>query len=142
HFMDNVDPASFQALFAAVDFKRTGIIVISKSGGTAETLMQFLTCLEPLVLAVGEDSVATHVTAITEKTENPLRRLAQRYGIPIIDHDPKVGGRYAVLSCVGMLPARIAGLDVRALRQGAQSVLDTALKAKDPMDCPPAVGAA
>ncbi|WP_086466325.1 glucose-6-phosphate isomerase [Oceanibaculum nanhaiense] len=142
HFMDNVDPASFQALFAAVDFKRTGIIVISKSGGTSETLMQFLTCLEPLVLAVGEDGVAAHVTAITEKTENPLRKLAQRYGIPTIDHDPKVGGRYAVLSCVGMLPALIAGLDVRALRQGAQSVLDTAFAAKDPMDCPPAVGAA
>lgn len=142
HFMDNVDPVTFQALFAAVDFKRTGIIVISKSGGTSETLMQFLTCLEPLVLAVGEDGVAAHVTAITEKTENPLRKLAKRYGIPIIDHDPKVGGRYAVLSCVGMLPALIAGLDVRALRQGAQSVLDTTLKAKDPMDCPPAVGAA
>jgi glucose-6-phosphate isomerase len=108
--------------------------------------MQFLTCLEPLILAVGEDGVAAHVTAITEKTDNPLRRLVQRYGIPAIDHDPKVGGRYAVLSCVGMLPALIAGLNVRALRLGAQSVLDTAFAAADtmgdPMDCPPALGAA
>ncbi|EKE70203.1 hypothetical protein [Oceanibaculum indicum] len=142
HFMDNVDPATFQALFAAVDFKRAGIIVISKSGGTAETLMQFLTCLEPLVLAVGEENVAAHVTAITEQTDNPLRKLAKRYGIPTVTHDPKVGGRYSVLSCVGALPALIAGLDVRALRRGAQSVLDTAFAAKDPMDCPPAVGAA
>lgn len=142
HFMDNVDPASFQALFTAVDFKRTGIVVISKSGGTAETLMQFLICLEPLVLAVGEENVAAHVTAITEQTDNPLRKLARRYGIPTIEHDPKVGGRFSVLSCVGMLPALIAGLDVRALRRGAQSVLDTALAAKSPMDCPPAVGAA
>lgn len=142
HFMDNVDPATFQALFAAVDFKRAGIIVISKSGGTAETLMQFLTCLEPLVLAVGEENVSAHVTAITEQTDNPLRKLAKRYGIPTVTHDPKVGGRYSVLSCVGALPALIAGLDVRALRRGAQSVLDTAFAAKDPMDSPPAVGAA
>jgi len=146
HFMDNVDPASFQALFAAVDFRRTGIIVISKSGGTAETLMQFLACLEPLVLAVGEEEVSAHVTAITEQTDNPLRQLARRYGIPTVTHDPKVGGRYSVLSCVGALPALIAGLDVRALRRGAQSVLDTAFAAAtpkgNPMDCPPAVGAA
>ncbi|KZD11938.1 glucose-6-phosphate isomerase [Oceanibaculum pacificum] len=141
HFLDNVDPATFEALFQAVDFKRAGIIVISKSGGTAETLMQFLICLEPLTLAVGETHIREHVTAITEKTVSPLRKLATRYDIPIVEHDPKVGGRYSVLSCVGVLPALIAGIDVRALRQGAKSVLETAL-AGDPAGCAPAVGAA
>ena len=145
HFLDNVDPVTFQALFQAIDFKRTGIIVISKSGGTSETLMQFLICLEPLTLAVGEENIHAHVTAISEKTANPLRKLAAKYNIPTVEHDPKVGGRYAVLSCVGVLPSLIAGIDVRALRQGAKSVMDTALAGAaggDPADCPPAVGAA
>ena len=80
--------------------------------------------------------------AITEATDNPLRRLATQLGCPILDHDPKVGGRFSALSLVGMLPAMIAGLDGAAVREGAASVLDPVLAANDAERLAPAIGAA
>ena len=85
--------------------------MISKSGTTAETLTQFLTLLPEFEASVGKARLAEHVIAITEPSDNALGRLAGRIGCPILDHDPKVGGRFSVLSLVGLLPAMIAGLD-------------------------------
>ena len=141
-FMDNVDPATFSELAARLPLARTGLIVISKSGTTAETLTQFLTLLPEFEAKVGKDRLAEHVIAITEPSDNALSRLAGRIGCPILDHDPRVGGRFSVLSLVGLLPAMIAGLDVGAVREGAASVLDPVLEASDAGDLPPAVGAA
>jgi glucose-6-phosphate isomerase len=141
-FMDNVDPATFTELAARLPLARTGLIVISKSGTTAETLTQFLTLLPEFEAKVGKDRLAEHVIAITEPSDNALSRLAGRIGCPILDHDPKVGGRFSVLSLVGLLPAMIAGLDVGAVREGAASVLDPVLEASDAGDLAPAVGAA
>jgi glucose-6-phosphate isomerase len=147
HFMDNVDPHSFTALFAAVDWTRTGLLTISKSGGTAETMTQTTICLAQMSQAVGVGALRNHVVAITEAStarsgENPLRALAQRRDIPVLDHDPQLGGRYAALSIVGILPSMIAGLDPVALRAGAAAVLDETLRADDPADSAPAIGAA
>jgi glucose-6-phosphate isomerase len=141
-FMDNVDPSTFTELAARLPLARTGLIVISKSGTTAETLTQFLTLLPEFEARVGKDRLAEHVIAITEPSDNALGRLAARIGCPILDHDPKVGGRFSVLSLVGLLPAMIAGLDVGAVREGAASVLDPVLQASDAGALPPAVGAA
>ena len=142
HFMDNIDPDTFENLFAAVDLARTGFIVISKSGGTAETLSQFMVCLDALSAAVGKEAICHHVIIITEPGNNSLRRLGEEWGLTALDHDPGIGGRFSVLSVVGMLPTMIAGLDAYAIRAGAAAVLDTVLKKTDPGDCPPAVGAA
>jgi glucose-6-phosphate isomerase len=141
-FMDNVDPSTFTELAARLPLARTGLIVISKSGTTAETLTQFLTLLPEFEAKVGRDKLAEHIIAITEPSDNALGRLAARIGCPILDHDPRVGGRFSVLSLVGLLPAMIAGLDVGAVREGAASVLDPVLEASDASDLPPAVGAA
>jgi glucose-6-phosphate isomerase len=142
HFMDNVDPASFDALFASVDLSRTGLLTISKSGGTAETLTQTALFLTRFVNALGDDAPAKHIVAITEAAENPLRALSARHDIPTLEHDPLVSGRYAVFSIVGLLPSMIAGLDGRAVRDGAAAVLNATLAAQDPADSAPAVGAA
>ena len=141
HFMDNIDPASFEPLFAALDPTRTGIVAISKSGGTAETLTQFVICLDWLRRVVPEASLAKHAIAITEPRDNVLRRLATRLGMAILDHDPGIGGRYSVLSNVGLLPAMLAGIDVAALRQGAGAVLEATLAAAAPRDSAPVLGA-
>ena len=141
HFMDNIDPASFDALFAALDPARTGIAAISKSGGTAETLTQFIICLDWLRRSVPADALSKHAIAITEPRDNVLRRLATRLGMTILDHDPGIGGRYSVLSNVGLLPALLAGIDVAALRQGAGGVLDASLGAASAQDSAPALGA-
>src|SRR3546814_13429122 len=86
HFMDNVDPASFDALFHAINLRQTGFLVISNSGGTAETMMQFLVCLEALLKAVGPERAGVKMTALAKPAANPLRRIAARHGIPVPAH--------------------------------------------------------
>lgn len=141
-FMDNVDPATFAALIERLPLDRTGFIPISKSGGTPETIAAFLTLTAALEAKAGKASLASNVLAITEATDNPLRRLATQMGCTILEHDPKVGGRFSALSLVGMLPAMIAGLDCAAVREGAASVLDPVLVANDVTGMAPAIGAA
>ena len=142
HFAENVDPDSFEALLGALDLARTGVVVISKSGGTSETVMQLLALLPHLLATLGPATLAERVVAITEPVDNPLRALAQSQGFAIIDHDPGVGGRFSALSVTGVLPAIMAGLDAAALRRGAAAVLDHCLAAEDPAGAPPALGAA
>jgi len=141
-FMDRVDPESFTALMEMLDLGKTGFLVVSKSGATAETIFQFLTVIGITRAALGERNYVRHFTIVTEPGPNPLRDLATEYGMPVLDHDPKLGGRYSVLSLTGMLPAMIAGLDATALREGAQSVVDSLLRAPEAGDFAPAVGAA
>lgn len=141
-FMDNVDPATFAELLTRLDLSRTIFVAISKSGGTAETLTQLFVVLDALEKKVGKAKIADHLIAITEAADNALRRIATRVGCEILEHDPLVGGRYSVLSLVGMLPAMAAGLDVVKIREGAASVLDQALKANAPGDSAAAAGAA
>jgi glucose-6-phosphate isomerase len=142
HFMENIDPASFAALFAAIDPARTGIIVISKSGGTAEPLAQLLVSLDWLRQSLGTAALGDRLVAITEPRDNVLRRFATAQRMRLLDHDPGIGGRFTVLSNVGLLPALVAGLDAVALREGAASVLDQTLGAAKPRDAEPALGAA
>jgi glucose-6-phosphate isomerase len=141
HFMENIDPATFTALFAALDPERTGVIAISKSGSTAETLTQLVIVIDWLRQALGKADIGDRLVALTEPRDSPLRRLATRRKLRLLDHDPGIGGRYTVLSNVGLLPAMIAGLDAAALRQGAASVLDATLGATSPREAPPALGA-
>jgi glucose-6-phosphate isomerase len=136
-FPDNIDPDTFAAMFDSLDPATTGVLMISKSGGTAETLMQSFACLERW----GGGSPANFL-AIAEPGDNPLRRLAERHGIPVLDHDPLIGGRYSVLSLVGLLPAAIAGLDIATIRAGAAGVLDATLDDAGSGDAAPAIGAA
>lgn len=142
HFMDNVDPARFAALTRQLPLDRTGFIPISKSGGTPETLMATFTAIAAIEAKHGKQTVASNMIAITEPTDNSLRKLMTRYGATILDHDPKIGGRYTIFSLVGALPGLIAGVDCAALREGAASVLDPVLAAKDTKDLAPAIGAA
>ncbi len=141
HFLDNVDPDTFAALFAALDPARTGIFAISKSGGTAETLCQLAVALDWLRAANGEAALPEHAAAMTEAKDSPLARIAERFGLTRIDHDPDLGGRFSVLA-TGALPALLLGLDIAALRAGAATVTEQALAAESPADAAPAVGAA
>ncbi len=124
--VENIDPHTLSAVTAAAVGKRVGVLAVSKSGSTAETLSTLLSLL-PALPALGD-----RLVAITEPTDNPLRRLVTAAGGVVLDHDPKVGGRYAVLSIVGLLPALLAGLDADAVRAGAAAVLDATLKGEGP----------
>ena len=141
HFFDNVDPHTITAMLDSLALNRTGFLVVSKSGSTAETLTQFLICLDAVQKKMG-DEAGSYFTAITEPGDNVLRRLATRLGMTILDHDPRVGGRYSALSLVGLLPAMIAGLDPVAVREGASAVLAPVLAGASPDSVEPAIGAA
>ena len=141
-FLDTVDPHEVEAVLAALEPAETGLLAISKSGGTAETLAQLMVILPRFAAALGEAALARHVTVISEAADNPLRRLAARYGLTCLDHEPGVGGRYSVLTNVGLLPALLAGLDAAALRRGAAGVLRETLEAAAPGAAAPALGAA
>jgi len=142
HFMDNVDPHTFDGLIAGLNWSRTGTIAISKSGSTAETLFQFGVLLQALESQVPADKVSEHVVAITEAVENPVTVIARNIGCTTLEHHPGIGGRYSVLSVTGMLPAAIAGLDIDRLRAGAATISEPLLAGVSAADLPPAVGAA
>jgi glucose-6-phosphate isomerase len=140
-FHDNPDPQSWQHAMSGFDLKTTRFIVISKSGGTAETLMQALTAADAIENAGGGKYLKYHFAIVTEPKKSPLRDFAQAIGAPVLDHPTGVGGRYSVLTIVGALPALLMGLDVVALREGAQGVLDQALSGSA-SNVPAAQGAA
>lgn len=118
HFFDNIDPHTFAELFKRFGLKKTGILVVSKSGSTVETLMQMMTLLQY------EGSLnPQQVMVITEPTPNPLRKLADHYGWFCLDHPPTVGGRFSCFSVVGVLPALLRGLEGEAFRKGGEEVL-------------------
>lgn len=140
--LDNPDPESLARFIATVDLTRAGAVIVSKSGGTAETLAMAMTVIPAIAKARGSDTVADYVVAIAEPGDNPLRRLADHWDISVIDHDPEIGGRYSVFSAVGLLPAALVGLDVEAVRSGAAEALDINMRSEDGRDAPAVIGAA
>lgn len=142
HFIDNIDPETFRALLESINPLRTGFVAISKSGATAETLTQLLIALECVRAARGEEALRTQFLFITEQKDSVLTRLAQRFSIDCLPHDPNIGGRFSVLSLVGLLPAMIAGVDTELVRVGAADVLQPVLDKAAPADVAPAAGAA
>ena len=140
HIITNIDPYTYLARFKKMDLTKTGFIVISKSGGTVETIMQFLTVLPLLEQKIDPATFKDFITLIAEPGDNPLRRLGKKYNLPILEHDPKLGGRYSVFSVVGVLPALIVGLSGAEFRQGANEVLEQALHS-DLSQVPSAIGA-
>jgi glucose-6-phosphate isomerase len=130
HFFDNLDGHTLQRVLRTLDLKTTRFLAVSKSGGTPETVLQMVVTLDALTAAGLDWNAAGHMVALSEPgspDKNTVRRLAERYGLTSLDHDPGVGGRYSVLSNVGVLPGLLMGLDVVALRQGAGEVLDALL---------------
>jgi glucose-6-phosphate isomerase len=146
HFIDNLDPDSFGILLARLPHATTRFIAISKSGGTAETLMQTIAALSAIQSQGLQTRIPDIFLGITEPAKsgkaNGLRDLLGKYRVPMLDHDTGVGGRYSALTNVGLLPAAILGLDVAAMREGAGLALAPVLAKKPAAQVPAAVGAA
>ncbi len=142
HFLDNVDPDTMASLLGALDLTRCGLVMISKSGGTAETLAQIAVLLPAFEAALGAAALRDHVVAVSEPNDGPLSQIARRAGLTCFDHDPRIGGRFSVFSVVGALPALLAGLDFAALRRGGEKVLGATLTATKVEAVQPAIGAA
>jgi len=117
-FLDNIDPDTTSALLEVVDVERTLFAVVTKSGGTAETIASFLVFLEQLKRRV-KDRYRDHLVFITDPIRGFLRRLANEEKITSLAIDPAVGGRFSVFTPVGLFPAALAGIDVNELLDGA-----------------------
>jgi glucose-6-phosphate isomerase len=123
HVMDNVDPVTMGALFDRVDLTRTRVLVISKSGGTAETMSQYLVVREKLE-TLGAGWPKRVLRFITDPEKGVLRAIAKTDGIVTYDIPPSVGGRFSVLTAVGLAPAAFIGIDIEALCAGAAAMRD------------------
>jgi glucose-6-phosphate isomerase len=145
-FYDNLDARTLELSLAGLDLKTARFIVISKSGSTPETLVQIIAAIDAVREAGLEAQIPDLFLAVTEPAQpgktNGLRALCENFSIPMLDHDPNIGGRFSALTNVGLLPALARGLDVEALRKGAGTVVDVLLNAESVLDCDPAVGAA
>ena len=145
-FYDNLDARTLEAALSGLDFDGTRFVVISKSGGTPETLVQAIAAIDAVRKAGLAKRIPELFLAVTEPkakgAHNGLRALCENLGIPTLDHDPNIGGRFSGLTNVGLLPALARGLDVEALRAGARTVVKSMLEAKRAGDFDAAIGAA
>jgi len=117
--LDNVDPALVGAWIEAFDPRQTLFNVISKSGGTAETMSQFLVFRDLLVRALGARGHREHLVVTTDEEKGVLREIVRREGYAAFVVPDGVGGRFSVLSPVGLLSSALVGIDVEALLAGA-----------------------
>ncbi|HTS89206.1 MAG TPA: glucose-6-phosphate isomerase [Gemmatimonadales bacterium] len=123
--LDNVDPTSVAEALRRIDPRRALVNVISKSGGTAETMAQYLVVRNWLEEALGPAG-HHHLVFTTDPVRGPLREIAVRDSIPALEVPPDVGGRFSVLSPVGLLPAALVGIDIEALLSGARRAISRA----------------
>lgn len=124
HFAENTDPATLSAILDVADLRSTWLNVVTKSGSTAETMANFLVLRGALVEALGEDGYGEHVVFTTDPEEGYLNQIAAREGTKTLPIPPDVGGRFSVLTPVGLLPAAVTGLDIDALLRGAARCTD------------------
>jgi glucose-6-phosphate isomerase len=146
HFLDNLDPITFEHVLHRLPLSTTKFVAISKSGGTGETLMQTIAVLSSLEKAGLRARPAEMILGLSEPRrnggKNGLRDLLEPEGVQFLEHHTGVGGRYSVLTNVGLLPAAVLGLDIAAVRQGAADAYEPLRSGKPVAEAPAAVGAA
>src|SRR5262245_30805770 len=116
---DSIDPESFGALLGRLDLGRTLFDVVSKSGETAETMAQFLIVRDRLLRELGAVDYKGHLIVTTDAREGALRQIVNDEGFRALPIPAGVGGRFSVLTPVGLFPAAAAGIDIEELLAGA-----------------------
>lgn len=119
---DNVDPERMAALLDVIDIKTTYFNVITKSGETSETLAQFVTLYDLLKKALGNEKAKEHIFVTTTLGKGALYNAAQKEGFKIFGIPSGVGGRFSVLSNVGLVPFAVMGIDIKSMLAGAREM--------------------
>lgn len=124
YFMDNVDSYEFSKIWNNISqhINSTAFIVISKSGSTIEILWNY-SLLEDLTQDHFKKSLIQQSFFISEIQSNPLSDFARKHRRPLLEIPIKVGGRFSVLTAVGLVIAGLCGVDLSHLRKGAQQAL-------------------
>lgn len=131
---DNIDPERMPALLDIIDVKETCFCVITKSGATAETMSQYLIISDLLKKVVGA-GWQKHIIAVTDAAKGNLRPIAEAEGFEAFIIPDGVGGRFSELCPVGLLPAAVCGIDIRAMVAGA-AAMDAACKSDNVWENP------
>ncbi len=131
---DNIDPERMAALLDVIDVKTTCFNIITKSGATAETMSQYLIISELLKKEVGA-GWEKHIIATTDPEKGNLIKMAKENSFELFFIPPTVGGRFSELSPVGLIPAAVCGIDIRAMLKGAKD-MDARCKTDDVMKNP------
>ncbi len=118
-------------LMKLLEGKKFGIIVISKSGTTTEPAIAFRLLKEMLEKQEGKEFAAKHIVAVTDAKRGALRKLATEEGYATFVIEDNVGGRFSVLTPVGLLPIAVAGFDIRKLVAGAKAMEEATMNADD-----------
>ncbi|MDR2076169.1 MAG: glucose-6-phosphate isomerase [Desulfovibrio sp.] len=125
---DNIDPDTLTAWMDTLPPRETVVVVISKSGGTIETMGQYFLLRSWLRQALGA-LWQQNVILITDEKSGDLRAEATALNLPSLPVPDFLGGRYSVLSAVGLVPAAFLGMNWRGLLQGAAEVNASLVKA-------------
>ena len=115
----NMSEDYLHELMAVLDKKDYSLAVISKSGTTTEPAIAFRILKQHIINKYGEAEAASRIIAITDKAKGALKQLANVKGYKTYIVPDDVGGRFSVLTPVGLLPIAMAGIDIRALVKGA-----------------------
>jgi len=140
---DNVDSEQLTSFLNWIEDKldKTIFNVISKSGRTAETASQFLIIRKLLAEKLGSDGLKNQVIATTDPKQGTLRNIADEENLRTLQVPEGVGGRFSVLSAVGLFSAAICGIDIDALLAGAADI-DKKVSDEDFYKNPAAINAA
>ena len=138
--VDNIDPSVLTRLLCSLDLERTCFNVISKSGQTAETMAQFMVVRDRLLAALGPDRYRDHLVVTTDPDRGELRVIVEEERLRSLVIPPGVGGRFSVLSAVGLLPVAAAGVDIGLMCEGARA-MDARCSRCDPRSNPAAMHA-
>jgi len=126
--LDNVDPEFVHLALASMKPKKTLVVVIAKSGATAETVATFLVVRDWLIAGAGAKGAKARTVVVTSQGRGDLKVLATNEGYTTFHLPENVGGRFSVLSAVGLVPAALIGIDIQALLRGAARMTATAAK--------------
>jgi glucose-6-phosphate isomerase len=127
--LDNIDPDLIGEFLDYFEPGETLFNVISKSGTTAETMAQFLLFRERLIERVGKAAHVDHICVTTDERKGVLREIVKREGYASFVVPDGVGGRYSVLSPVGLVPLALAGIDIKGVLKGAADMDERCLAA-------------
>ena len=115
----NMTGAHLEKVVEAMKEQATCLCVISKSGSTLEPLLAYSILKEEMFAKYGEKESKNRIYVVTGNNEGPLRKDVEQYGFASFDVPEDIGGRFSVLSIVGLLPIAVAGFDIHQLMQGA-----------------------
>ena len=118
-FAENIDPDEIKGLFEIIAPETTVVNIISKSGTTAEPMANFLLLEKYMSEKIGIENFKNHVIATTDPKKGTMRQIAGELGLRTLNVPEGVGGRFSVLSHVGLFPAYMAGIDIDSLLEGA-----------------------